>query len=175
MKQFCCPKMLEYSFKLCQTKFQVYSCSIWSSLQGPVQPSPEFIIVQTKITLICWQYHPDSKDVCTQALKIPLSNVVCISEPPWKPWMLACLLLLEGMKRRFVFISRFSIAGGLASSAVAVQFPVCMSVECADVCVCLCGSAGGCTHIVSVGVCFSVCVCAPMHMRTSVCLCVSQP
>lgn len=36
---------------------------------------------------------------------------------------LSCLLLLVGMKRRFVFISRFSIAGGLVSAAVDMQFP----------------------------------------------------
>lgn len=145
---------------------------ICNILQGPLQPSPEFITVQTKITLICWQNHPSCEDIHTQALKIPLSNVVCTSQPPAKLWVLACLLLLEGMKRRFVFISRFSIAAGLASSAVVVQFPVCMSVSCADVRVrmCLSVSAGGCTHIVWVRVCLSVCICAPMHMCTSVCV-----
>lgn len=131
--------MLEYSFKLCQTKFSIYGYSIWSSLQ----PSPEFIAVQTKITLICWHNHPSCENVCTLALKIPLSNVICTSEPPSKLWMLACLLLLEGMKRRFVFISRFSIAGGLVSSAI-VQFPVCMSVGCSEVreCVSMCLQVG---------------------------------
>lgn len=99
-----------------------------------------------------------------QALKIPLSNDVCMSQPPSK---LACLLLLEGMKRRFVFISRFSIAGGLESSAVVVQFPVSMSVV--SMCVSLCLQVGA--HILyrpvfaSVYAAVHLCICA--HLRVS--------
>lgn len=78
--------------------------------------------------------------------------------------MLVCLLLLEGMKRRFVFISRFSIAGGLASGAVVVQFPVCVCVclrvlKRIRVYVCLCLHAGA--HTYSKGLlCVHVCICA---------------
>lgn len=164
--------MLEYSFQLCQTKFHVYlsvilfkdHCNLHLSSSSHRQ----------KITLICWQNHPGCEGAHTQPLKIPSSNVVCTSRLPSKLWVLSCLLLLEGMKRRFVFISRFSIAGGLASGAVVVQFPVCTVClsACADVhlWVSLSMSASGYAHNVWVSVCLSVCVCACVHVQMSECV-----
>lgn len=64
------------------------------------------------------------------------------------------------MKRRFVFISRFSIAGGLVSGVVVVQFPVCMSVY---VCKWVRTYFMGLVYV-------CVCVCAHMHMCMSVCV-----
>lgn len=77
------------------------------------------------------------------------------------------------MKRRFVFISRFSIAGGLASGAVVEQFPACMSV-CLCLYVCVRDSVF-CTG--SVFVCMCVYVLARMYMHTSVrlSLCLEKP
>lgn len=156
---------------MCQTKFHIYIFVEYS------RNSATFTWVHhntsKKITSICWQNHPSCEDFHTQALKIPPSNVVCTSRPPSKLWMLVCLLLLEGMKRRFVFISRFSIASGLASGAVVVPFPVNMSVcvcwceyVCVTVCVCKWVNAS------CIGVCVS-CGCVCVHICLCACLCVS--
>lgn len=158
---------------LCQTKFHVYIHLKCSSRACATFTWVHHNTSKKKITLLCWQNHPSCEDVHMQALKIPSSNVVCTSRPPSKLWMLVCLLLLEGMKRRFVFISRFSIAGGLASGAVVVQFPVCMSV-CVCWCAYVCMSVYVCKWVRTL-LCGFVClvhayVCARTPMCTSVCV-----
>lgn len=79
------------------------------------------------------------------------------------------------MKRRFVFISRFSIAGGLASGAVVEQFPACMSV-CLCLYVCARDSVSSARALCLSG-CMCVYVLARMYMHTSVrlSLCLEKP
>lgn len=71
------------------------------------------------------------------------------------------------MKRRFVFISRFSIAGGLASGAVVEQFPACMSV-CLCLYVCVRDSVSSARAL-----CLSACVFMCLHVCICTLLCVS--
>lgn len=72
--------------------------------------------------------------------------------------MLACPLLLEGMKR-FVFISRFSIAAGLTGAVTAVHF-FCVRLHMLTcTCVCLLVYVNGCMHTVR-----------PLHLCVHVCV-----
>lgn len=80
-------------------------------------------------TLIC---SSRSKNVQRRVLKIPPSNVVCTYSVALS---VACTPLLKGMIR-FVFVSRFSIAAGLASAVAGVH----LFSKYVSVC------ANGCTH-----------------------------